>query len=182
MSGIEIRKKREEALDRVRRITEREVDLLKRELSAPSLKVDFRCTKTLNDWAVLLEKESGSDLFEIVRIVVPSVSSPSNSITPSMSESAVVDLGKIKNLGIVKCPHCGDKGWVKCGCGKLGCEGGVERRDGRKWYLCPWCKGGGFVEGTFETITGETENGKRKLSPRIKGGLSLPKQNKALPP
>ena len=180
MSAIEIRRKREDALDRVRRIAEGEIDLLRKELSAPSIKVDLRCTKTLNGWAVLLKKESAGDLFEIVKVVTPSGSLPSKSGAPSMAESAIVDLNKIKNLDAIKCPHCGDKGWVKCGCGKLSCEGGAERRDGRKWHVCPWCERGGYIEGTFETIAGEMEERKRKLEP--KKGSSLPEPKKALPP
>lgn len=90
------------ALDRMRRIAEEEADLLKKEFSAPSLKVDFRCTKTLNESAVLLKKESGSGLFEIVRIVAPSASSPLKSGAPSVSESTVVDLNKIKSFDITK--------------------------------------------------------------------------------
>jgi hypothetical protein len=180
MSDIEIRRKREEAFEWVEKIAESKVEHQKKELSEPFLKVDFRCGRTKKDWAILLKKDSESSFFDIVRIVTANASSPTKSGYPSTSTSATVDLGRIKNHGTIRCPYCSNGGWVKCGCGKLSCEGGVTERDGREWHVCPWCDEEGFIEGTFQTIDGEIEDKKRISGPKEKP--SLPRSYKALPP
>ncbi|MDR3139182.1 MAG: hypothetical protein LBT95_05855 [Treponema sp.] len=37
------------------------------------------------------------------------------------------------------CPHCGSDGFVQCGCGKIGCAGGVGNHGNYAKYTCPWC-------------------------------------------
>jgi len=42
------------------------------------------------------------------------------------------------------CPHCGNKGFGKCSCGKIGCLGGLKEGEilskGKTVdYICPWC-------------------------------------------
>jgi len=180
MSDIEVRRKREDALERVRRIAEEEMDLLKNGLSTPSLKVDFRCAKTRNDWTVLLSKKGNDSLFEVIRITTPSAMPQTRTGAPSVAKSTVLDISKIKNIALIKCPHCGDGGFVKCGCGQLGCQGGVRERDGKRWYVCPWCGQGGYLEGTLEKITREMQDEKRKMEPRRRP--IPPRSNKALPP
>jgi len=180
MSDIEVRRKREEAFDWVQKVAEEEVDLLKKELFATSLKVDFRCAKTKNEWTVVLRKEGNSSLFEVVGITTATTTPQSKSGASTVSRSTVVDLDMIKNRSSIRCPHCGEKRWVKCFCGKLSCEGGIEKRDEGTWHVCPWCREGGYIEGTFKTIDGEMEDKKRITGQKDKP--SLPRPCKALPP
>jgi predicted RNA-binding Zn-ribbon protein involved in translation (DUF1610 family) len=180
MSDLDAKRKREDAFDWALRVADEEAELLKKESASSSLRLDFKCTRTKKDWAVLLTKDSGSSFFEVVRIIAPSTTVQSNPGAPSLSKSTDVDLEKIKNISSIKCPHCGTSRWVECGCGKLGCRGGVTERDGRSWYVCPWCGDGGFIERHIESVSGEMEDKKRKFEP--KPGPSLPKPNKALPP
>ena len=179
MGEIELRKKQKEFLDWMKRTAHSRVELEK-EAPTQSLRVNFRCSKTGRDWAVLLERENESSLFKVTNIITGSAMSQSDSKMSSVPKSGVVDIDKIENHGNIKCPHCKDGGWVKCGCGKLSCAGGVEERDSRSWHVCPWCGHGGFIGGTFETISGEMKDEKRKLEPRDR--TSLPKPHKALPP
>jgi hypothetical protein len=44
------------------------------------------------------------------------------------------------------CPHCGDTGFVKCGCKKIGCGGGVRNHGDYADYTCPWCGGQGKIQ------------------------------------
>jgi transcription elongation factor Elf1 len=37
------------------------------------------------------------------------------------------------------CPHCGNIGFVQCGCEKIGCAGGVQAHGDYADYTCPWC-------------------------------------------
>jgi hypothetical protein len=37
------------------------------------------------------------------------------------------------------CPHCGSGGFVQCGCGKIGCAGGLQDHGDYAEYTCPWC-------------------------------------------
>jgi len=180
MSDIEIRRKREEAFDWVKKIAESKVEHQKKELSEPLFRVDFKCGRTMNDWLILLRKDVASGFFDIVRIVTPNTSSISQSKQYSDLRSATVNLDRIRNHGAIKCPYCNNGGWVKCGCGKLSCGGGVTKRNGREWHVCPWCGEGGYIEGTFHTIDGEMENEKRIQGPKEKP--SLPRSYKALPP
>lgn len=180
MSDIEVRRKREDALERVRKITEREMGLLKNGFSSQSLKVDFRCAKTKSDWTVFLSGKGSDGLFEVTRVSNPCAMTQARTGTPSVSKSTVLDIGKITNLAMIKCPHCGDGGFVKCGCGQLGCQGGIREREGKRWYVCPWCGQGGYLEGTLKEITGETEAEKRRMESENKP--ILPRTKKALPP
>lgn len=179
MSDLDARRRREDAFDWALRVADEEAELLKKESASSSLRLDFKCTRTKKDWAVLLTKDSGSSIFKVVRIIAPNATQ-SNSRAPSISKQTVVDLDKIRNRGSIKCPHCGDGTWVKCGCGRLGCGGGRTERDGGSWYVCPWCGEGGFLEGTFETVDGEMEDKKRIMGPKDK--QSLPGPYKSLPP
>jgi len=38
------------------------------------------------------------------------------------------------------CPWCGDYGFVRCACGKIGCSGGIVNSGACEEYTCPWCK------------------------------------------
>jgi len=44
------------------------------------------------------------------------------------------------------CPHCGSVGFVQCGCGKIGCNGGVIKRGKSQEYTCPWCNEEGELQ------------------------------------
>ena len=44
------------------------------------------------------------------------------------------------------CPHCGSVGFVLCGCGKIGCAGGIVERGKSEEYTCPWCNDTGEME------------------------------------
>jgi hypothetical protein len=40
-------------------------------------------------------------------------------------------------------------GFVKCGCDKIGCMGGMQKKDersGNSMYTCPWCGSTGEVQ------------------------------------
>ena len=37
------------------------------------------------------------------------------------------------------CPYCKSFGFVQCGCGKIGCMGGVRVHGDYADYTCPWC-------------------------------------------
>ena len=37
------------------------------------------------------------------------------------------------------CPHCGDGGFTKCTCSKIGCSGATVTNEGKMSYICPWC-------------------------------------------
>ena len=39
------------------------------------------------------------------------------------------------------CPHCGNSGWVLCGCGKLTCWSSSDKK-----FTCKWCGKTGEVE------------------------------------
>jgi len=178
MGEMELRKKQKDFLDWMKRTAHER--LSEREVSMHSVKLDFKCSRTKRDWTVLLQKENDSNLFEFVRAVTAIATPESRSGASSVSKSIAVDLHKIKNRSSIKCPHCGNGTWVKCGCGKLGCKGGLTERDGRSWYVCPWCGEGGFLEETLETVDGEMEDKKRISGPKDKP--SLPRGYKALPP
>jgi len=176
-SDIELRKQKE-FLEWMKRTAHER--LSEREVSTQSLKLDFKCSRTREDWTVLLQKEIDSNLFEFVRIITTTTMSQSKSGASSISKPTAVDMNKIKNRSSIKCPHCGDGRWVKCGCGRLSCEGGLTERDGGEWHVCPWCGEGGFLEGTFKTIDGEMEDRRRLSGPEDKP--SLPRPYKSLPP
>lgn len=154
--------------------------LSEKEVSTQSLKLDFKCSKTREDWTALLQKEIDSNLFEFVRIISAATMPRSESGERSISKPAALDINKIKNHNSIKCPHCGDGGWVECGCGRLSCAGGLTERDGGEWHVCPWCGKGGFVKGTLKTVGGELEDRRRLSGP--KGKPSLPRPYKSLPP
>jgi len=44
------------------------------------------------------------------------------------------------------CPHCESIGFVQCGCEKIGCNGGVEKRGKTENYTCPWCGDSGELQ------------------------------------
>jgi predicted RNA-binding Zn-ribbon protein involved in translation (DUF1610 family) len=44
------------------------------------------------------------------------------------------------------CPHCGDAGFVRCDCGKIGCGGGIRNQGDHAEYTCPWCGSTGTLE------------------------------------
>jgi len=44
------------------------------------------------------------------------------------------------------CPHCGDGGYARCSCEKIGCMGEVEKKDNKMFYTCPWCGKTGEME------------------------------------
>jgi transcription elongation factor Elf1 len=44
------------------------------------------------------------------------------------------------------CPHCGDGGYARCSCEKIGCLGGMEKKDDKMFYTCPWCGNTGEME------------------------------------
>jgi hypothetical protein len=51
--------------------------------------------------------------------------------------------------GYPGCPFCRDTGFVKCGCEKIGCMGGMMKNgenSGKSMYTCPWCGSTGEVQ------------------------------------
>jgi hypothetical protein len=58
------------------------------------------------------------------------------------------DKNKVNLSGVDKdypgCPHCGNEGFGKCTCDKIGCLGGMQnieafRKGKAEDYSCPWC-------------------------------------------
>ncbi len=47
------------------------------------------------------------------------------------------------------CPHCTARGFFLCGCGKLACWAGEEKR-----FTCPWCGRSGELTGEITSIDG----------------------------
>jgi hypothetical protein len=183
MGDIELRKKQQEFLNWMAKTAE-EDSKRKREIASrpahESFKVDLRCSKTRQNWIILLKKNVDGN-FEIERTLTTDIRSQSEErLGRSSPKSVTVGIDQIRNHSSARCPYCGDGGWVKCGCGKLSCQGGVTKRDGREWHVCPWCDKGGYIEGTFETIDGEMDDKRRIPGPKEK--QSLPRGYKALPP
>jgi hypothetical protein len=191
MDEIELR--RRQALEWARKTGEKKAEAEKKAVAKPnphveSVKIDFKCSRTGNKWAVFLEKENETSLFRIKSVGNESTTAQSGSGTSSTPKSVVIDMNNIENWGGTNCPHCGDGGWVKCACGKMACQGGVLWRDGQRFFRCPWCGYEGFLStGTIQNISGEMED-KRKFESKDKPSQSksvrpsLPRPNKALPP
>jgi len=55
------------------------------------------------------------------------------------------------------CPHCGAKGFVQCGCGKIGCNGGIRDCGDYAEYTCPWCGDTGELQNadSFDVSSGD---------------------------
>ena len=152
---IEIKQKQKEVLERIRK---RNISLVTKEISGStfeSLALNFRCSTTGRDFIVLLKREQKDKLYEVVKIVTDDTPSHSNSLlfTPTAIN---IEINKIDDSDI-KCPYCNGGKWIfiKCGCGKLSCAGGVKEYKGEYLHVCPWCKTEGYIKGHVKEVSGE---------------------------
>ena len=76
------------------------------------------------------------------------------------------------------CPDCGNKDFIKCGCGILSCMGLVRRNSGGNQYRCGGCQTWGTPKGTISDLTGQRQDDSRRLpggpsNNRLGGGPPL---------
>jgi len=104
----------------------------------------MRCSKWMKDFYVMMERETPDERFRVSSILKARPSAIVTSSTHELDDDVSVDFGEVDLRGL-RCPYCGDGGIVKCSCDRLGCGGGIEGIDDRRFYICPWCGEGGYI-------------------------------------
>lgn len=109
------------------------------------MRLDFKCSATGSDFIVLLKKEHGDELYKVVKIVTDKTDIDTDEI--ATNGIVGIDVSEI-DYGNIRCPWCRGGKWsfIKCGCGKLICSGGVEEYEGNYIYKCPWCGSETYVD------------------------------------
>jgi len=92
-----------------------------------------RCSKTKRSFGIRIEQR-GNDwvrtwAFPLDERAARREGFEANTITGSMGADEYYP----------GCPHCESPGFTQCGCEKIGCSGGVEKRGKAEIYTCPWC-------------------------------------------
>jgi hypothetical protein len=96
-----------------------------------------KCSKTKQAFGIRIE-ERGHDwvrtwAFKIDERKAKREGFEANTVSGSMNADS----------GYPGCPFCGSQGFIQCGCGKTGCDGGVVKREKSAEVTCPWCGNSG---------------------------------------
>jgi hypothetical protein len=166
---VEKRQKQKEILDRIRKRAE------PGKTTSESLELDFRCSATKREFIVLLERKHPDRVYRVVRIATEdTVPHPSSGLSRAAKELDI-NVDEIE-YGSIKCPYCEGGNWsfIKCGCGKLSCAGGVKECGDKYRHVCPWCGTAGFIKGDIEKVSGKMQN-REQIPPSTKSkNLSPP--------
>lgn len=129
------------------------------------MRLDFKCSSTGRQYAILFRRESQKQPYKVVETVTEkTISNSEDSSQQPDRDTLDIDISEIESSEI-RCPYCdgGNYSFIQCGCGGLSCAGEVREHNGKYSQRCPWCETWGSIEEEIQKVSGTGLNEQRML-------------------